>query len=344
MAEWANDIVESRAKMALLLEQQRKLPESVLKQFPVPVVPRVFQLDSQTIDEETFELLRTQLYGVFSFGSLLPFRLQFQEELHLLLQAVMYKFSVWDHHQSVGDRMQNLVYRDERAAERLGVTTLNVLPSTTPSMAQKLLHLLLSLLVPYLAKKLEARASSEDWLMMPHESWKYRVAYSMHWLSTVLQGLSLLNMFIFLGGGTFRSLTDRLLQMRLVRGNLRTERRVYVELLSSNIRWENTLIFFGRVSSVLKMTKAWRGLQRVSNVVQSNITESAVTGSVGGGTNANLCVACLDPPTLPRQSNCGHTYCYYCLRVRLQQAAQDGEDGSFACLKCGAAVRQMRDA
>ena len=93
---------------------------------------------------------------------------------------------------------------------------------------------------------------------------------------------------------------------------------------------------------MLKMSRAWRSFQRVSNVVQSNITTSAVTGSSGG--NPNMCVACLDPPTLPRQSNCGHTYCYYCLRVRLQQAAVDGDDGSFACLKCGAAVRFMRDA
>jgi peroxin-2 len=339
MAEWANDIVESRSKMALLLEQQQKLPDAVLKQFPVPVVPRVFQLDSQTIDEETFELVRTQLYSVFSFGPLLPFRLKFQEELHLLLRAVMYKFSVWDHHQSVGDRMQNLVYRSELAAKELGVTTLHVLPSTTPSLAQKLFHALLVVIVPYLAKKLEERASNEDWLMMPPHSWQHRTARTIHLLSTVVQGLSLVNIFVFLAGGTFRSLTDRLLQMRLVRGNLRTEPRVYVELLSSNIRWENTLIFLGKLSSVLRMSRAWRGLQRVTEVVQNNITTSAVTAGAGGA--GGLCAVCMELPTMPRLSNCGHTYCYYCLRVRLQQAATNEE--VFSCLRCGSAVTQMRE-
>lgn len=38
----------------------------------------------------------------------------------------------------------------------------------------------------------------------------------------------------------------------------------------------------------------------------------------------------------PYETNCGHRYCYYCIKIKLIQ-----EDGSWACLRCGEVVKEI---
>ncbi|CAG8489460.1 9970_t:CDS:2 [Diversispora eburnea] len=74
---------------------------------------RVSQLDTDLLDIELFDILKEQLWQIFTLFK--PnFRVTFEPELLALLQFIMYRLSIYESGASYGAQLQNLKYRNER--------------------------------------------------------------------------------------------------------------------------------------------------------------------------------------------------------------------------------------
>jgi len=74
---------------------------------------RVGQVDAELLDEELLELLKGQVgEGVKYFGTRLGD--EWGPEILLVLRAILFKLSMWDHDASYGASLQGLRYMDAR--------------------------------------------------------------------------------------------------------------------------------------------------------------------------------------------------------------------------------------
>ena len=89
---------------------------------------RVGQLDSELLDQELLQLLREPIYksldilnvrsiclmdpraDAYHWSFQRQWRAQFEPELTLLLQTILYKYSIWDSDASYGAKLQSLQY------------------------------------------------------------------------------------------------------------------------------------------------------------------------------------------------------------------------------------------
>lgn len=331
------DLARARQRMLLLQKQQESLPTAIVDKFPKSAVLRVFQLDGAALETEFMKIIRGQLGHVFSVGYE-SFLYAWQPELELGVSALIYKYSMWDRNQFVGDTLQNVVYRDEAKARRLGKEPFLVASAdTAPSLSKKLLYAVLWVLLPYAMKKLESLALG-DWGQEPEDSWKRKVAYFVMKAGPVMQVLSLINTVVFLYEGKYRSVVDRALGMRLVYGAQRMNRVVNLAYMNQQVYWTVVFNFFAFILPLLN-------LSGVARMFRSFRSSARATGQqMQGGEGAdNYCPMCRSSPVvLPRIANCGHTFCYYCLTSRLQDASGQ-ESGGFNCPICGVHITSQRN-
>lgn len=329
---WISDAVDAQYTVDTVSKQQALLPSSnAFSIFPKDHVLRVFQLDALASQHELGEVLHTALFSIFDIPPLQSFRFAYQEELVLLLDAVLYRLSVWRMGQSIGDRLQNLVLRDEERAKALGLqNTKSLLPSLAPSRRLLFVHAVMTILMPYVTRKLQRKVLEEGWEREPPTSTRHRLAKAFRYAVITWSVLSLVNTFNFLMTGQYRTLTERLLSLRLVYGSQRMMRFTNLLLMNQHVWWRTWM-------SLLSVLSVGRYLSRLMQSVRSVTSSAAAVGS----SNENLCCACHELPTVCQRSNCGHRYCYYCIKSRLLDSQASG---SFRCMKCGQAVHSCSPA
>ncbi|KAK7194500.1 glycosome import protein [Novymonas esmeraldas] len=328
---WVGDAVDAQYTVDTVSKQQALLPSSsAFSIFPKDHVLRVFQLDGLASQQELAEIVRVSLFHVFDIPPLQHFRFAYQEEMVLALEVLLYRLSVWRMGQSIGDRLQNLVLRDEERARLLGLqNTKCILPSLAPSRRLLLVHAVMTLVVPYVTRKVQRTMLEEGWEREPATTTRHRVAKALRYTIITWSVLSLVNTFHFLMTGQYRSLVERLLSLRLVYGSQRMMRFTNLLYMNQHVQWRTWMSLF----SVLSVGRYFRRLMSSLGSVASS--------SASLSTNENLCSACHALPTVCQRSNCGHRYCYYCIKSRLLESASSG---SFRCLKCGQAVHSCTPA
>ncbi len=134
-----------------------------------------------------------------------------------------------------------------------------------------------------------------------------------------LKLISLLNFVNFLLRGTYPTLKELVLGLSMGPSRPQHLREVSNVYLTREILWHgfSEFIFF-----ILPHFNIFS----IRNLFRKTI-------GIHSRTNANsLCGFCDAVPTLPHLSNCGHTYCYYCLRSNLLA------DSNFPCTVCNAQV------
>lgn len=328
---WVSDVVESRGTVDTLMKQQQALPSSsAFSRLPDNHVLRVFQFDALVTQQEVVDILRSSLFHIFDIGSLQSWRFAHQEELVLILDLVLYRYSTWRLGQSVGDRLQNLVMRDEQRAVELGLqSSTSLVPTLAPTRRLLLVHALLTILVPYAVRKFQRKTLDEGWEREDSSDWRCRAARSFRYLFVAWSALSLLNTMHFLATGQYRTLVERLLSLKMVYGSQKMMRFTNLLYLNQHVMWTTW-------ASLLSVLNVGRYVSRFVHSVQSIASPA---GSLTG--NENVCCACRETPTISQRSNCGHLYCYYCIKSRLldSQAA-----GSFRCLRCGQSVHDCSPA
>ena len=257
-------------------------------------VLRVNQLDACELDDTLLDVLQHQLTAAFK-----PLQstklLKYMPEIKALLRVLIWKFSLSQNQFTLGQEMLGLKYgaygHPLSVFQKGGLFTAIVL-----------------------AEWLFERADTlTSYCSNPSRAQKY-----ISWVAGALKALSLLNFIRFLIHGTYPTLKEHVLGLKIQPARPQTLREVSNVYLTREILWHgfSEFIFFilphFNVFSVRNLIRKLLGVRSPSN--------------------ANCCGFCEATPTQPHLSNCGHVYCYYCLRSNLLA------DPNFPCSVCNDAV------
>ncbi|WFD19398.1 peroxisome assembly protein (Peroxin-2) [Malassezia caprae] len=235
-----------------------------IPRFPAPVlrVQRVGQLDADLLDQELTDLLAEPLKAALQKVHPAQER-QRHAELYLLLRLLLYKFSIYDRSASYGAMLQNLKYRNEwvHRAHRAhaGTSTARDAPLSPIQLG---LYPLLTIVLPYLYGKGRSYMTSHQYDQAPRESPQF-VVYSLADHAHRLWNLvALLNFALFLWNGKYRTVTDRVLGMRLTYANRSLQRNVSFEFLNRQLVWNAFTEFLLFLLPLIKPQRVLRRMAR----------------------------------------------------------------------------------
>ncbi|TDL29403.1 hypothetical protein BD410DRAFT_817531 [Rickenella mellea] len=224
-------------------------------------VLRIGQLDAELLDDELVQLLQDPLNKAFSTVNP-SLRAKWEHEVTLIIRLTLYKFSLWDSGATYGAKLQGLRYR---IPDSSGV---KLSPSGLPRRTIAA-HALLTILIPYLHTRIRSHALSQSWPDAPssdrrRKAWKLLVrAESTH----ALFGLA--SFLIFLWNGKYRTLADRLLQMRLVPSGRLTSREVSYEFMNRQMVWHAFTEFLLFILPLVNARVVRRRLSKLGSKIKS---------------------------------------------------------------------------
>lgn len=232
-----------------------------LPSFPSPElrVQRVGQLDANLLDQELADLLTQPVTAALRRASPLLEK-RYEAEIHMMLRLILYKFSIYDNSASYGAMLQNLKYRNEWAHAAHVPSTARDASLTRTQLA---LYPLCTIIAPYAFAKTRTYMSERQYDQAPRESAAF-VAYALvqHW-QRLWNLASLINFGWFLWNGKYRTITDRLLGMRLIYANRALHRHVSFEFLNRQLVW-NALTEF--LLFMLPLIRPQRALRRIAQL------------------------------------------------------------------------------
>lgn len=193
---------------------------------------RVGQVDAELLDEALLDLLRKQAgEGLKLFGAHL--KDDWNAEITALLRMVYWKLSIWDHGTSYGASLQGLKYIDARGKDVLEAERMR----KDATKLQRALYGLMTVVGRYGWTRWEERLSSlENGYDEPSPLIK-RLSRLTTFASTTHNITSFLSFLVFLYNGRYRTLTDRILRLRLVPSSNQTSREVSFEFLNRQLVW-----------------------------------------------------------------------------------------------------------
>lgn len=324
---------------------------------------RVGQVDSELLDDELVSLLRDQvgeaLKYVGGLGS--DLKEEWSDEILLVLRAVLFKLTVWDHNATYGAALQNLRYTDARHNGPVPVP---------PGRLQKALYGLVTVGGKYAWTRLEGwLVQADNGFDEPHPRVK-RLRRITSIAESVHAGAAFASFLVFLLHGRYRTLLDRILRMRLAPPTSQVSREVSFEYLNRQLVWHaftEFLLFVLPLIGISKwrkwLTRTWRRTKKaISSSAGDDIEEkkgeysflpertcaicyqdqntasteqeilaAAASSGVVGSAQTDI----TNPyETIP----CGCVYCFVCLATRIE-----GEDGEgWTCLRCGEVAKECR--
>lgn len=224
---WNQASSSANPRISALRRRLPRFPSAPLR------IQRVSQLDAELLDEEVTSMLLEPIRSSLSqIKSTLPD--QWEPELLALLKLILFKYSIWDRGASYGAMLQNLKYRNEWAHKNGLQSTFLSAPL---SKVQLTLYPLLTIVLPYVHEKLSRRASATQF-SQTNEGDVRSVLYSaMDKVQRCYEGVALANFLAFLGNGKYRTVTDRLLGMRLTYAERTLNRNVSFEYLNRQLVW-----------------------------------------------------------------------------------------------------------
>ncbi len=321
---------------------------------------RVGQVDAELLDEELLELLRGQVDDALRyFGGLKD---DWAAETLLVLRALLFKLTVWDHDATYGAALQNLKYTDARHDGPVLVS---------PTKWQKSAYGLVTVGGKYMWTKWE------NWLLDQDDGYDElsprvrRLARIESSISNVHAAAAFVSFLVFLVNGRYRTLLDRILRMKLAPPTSQVSREVSFEYLNRQLVWHAFTEFLLFVLPLIGInrwrrciTRAWRGAKQVvvtgggedrgeekqgefaflpertcaicyqdqnTGTTEMEIMAAASSSGVVGSAQTDI--------TNPYEAMpCGCIYCYVCLAQRIEREEGEG----WTCLRCGEAVKECR--
>jgi len=144
-------------------------------------------------------------------------------------------------------------------------------------------------------------------------------------LETAYKLLSMINFVLFLIKGEYRSIIDRILQMRLVYIHPGVSRTVNFDYMNRQLVWHGFTEFLLFLMPLINVEKIKSFINRKFSTPRSNLFLPA-----------NSCPICLaDPINSPYISNCNHTFCYFCLKQNMLA------DRKYSCPRCGTIITDI---
>lgn len=322
---------------------------------------RVGQVDAELLDEELLDLLKTQAgEGLKLLGAHL--KDDWSAEISALLRAALWKLSIWDHSASYGASLQGLRYVDARADDTA---------VQEATKWQRAAYGLLTVGGRYGWSRWEAKLSSlENGYDEPSPTIQ-RLSRLTTLATNTHNIAAFFSFMIFLYNGRYRTLTDRILRLRLVPSTNQTSREVSFEYLNRQLVWHaftEFLLFLLPLVGISRwrrwLVKAWKNVGRtvtkmVSGSSKAEDQDDLLQGElaflpertcaicyqdqnpaggqseqevISAGANSGIIGSAATDITNPYEAMpCGCIYCYVCLAQRIE--AEEGE--GFTCLRCG---------
>ncbi|KAJ0422432.1 Pex12 amino terminal region-domain-containing protein [Aspergillus carlsbadensis] len=323
---------------------------------------RVGQVDAELLDEELLGLLKGQVGDALKyFGPHL--REDWSHEVQLVLRAILFKLSIWDHDASYGAALQSLKYIDSRSKGPV---------HSTPTKVQKSLYGILTVGGRYAWDKWE------DWLVAQEGGYEEpsqevrSLSQLKNFLSTTHSIAAFVSFLVFLVNGRYRTLVDRLLRMRLTPPSAQASREVSFEYLNRQLVWHaftEFLLFLLPLVGISRwrrwVSRAWRKAasalrssasteddyqtarqgelaflpERTCAICYKDNNENAATeGEVMASSGGIIGSAQTDITNPYETIPCGCVYCFVCIVQKLE-----GEEGEgWVCLRCGEIVKKCK--
>lgn len=322
---------------------------------------RVGQVDAELLDEELLDLLKGQAgEGLKLLGAHL--KDDWGAEIGAALRAALWKLSIWDHGASYGASLQGLKYVDARSENNA---------AREATKWQRAAYGLITIGGRYGWSRWEDRLSSlengydEPSPMIQRLSRLTTLATNTHNIAAFF------SFMIFLYNGRYRTLTDRILRLRLVPSTNQTNREVSFEYLNRQLVWHaftEFLLFLLPLVGISRwkrwLVKAWKKVgQTASSVIygsskgededdmqkgelsflpertcaicyqdQNPAGGQSEQEVISAGGNSGIIGSAATDITNPYEAvPCGCIYCFVCLAQRIE--AEEGE--GFTCLRCG---------
>ena len=299
-------------------------PSSSPSSKPAPDVRvlRVAQVDAGRLDDELVSLLREQFNRMFAmvFPGAVTRR---QSELTLLLDALVFYFTVWSHRPTPGMELMNLRYRDERPSSSSSGSSSSSQRSTgrtgmegaSCASRSALRHRVRRRAVPG-----QLRRAMGAGLGGPRGSWRRAASNAVNALEATYSALALLNLFAFLNRGRYRTLTERALRTRLVYDEPHARRMVSYEYLNRQLVWREVSELALFVLPMVSAPRLRRAASRAFGAGPGVARGGDGVGGAEGGAEGTVgpCVECGADPAGARyaSTSCGHAFCYYCAAAR----------------------------
>ncbi|KAI2641148.1 Pex12 amino terminal region-domain-containing protein [Xylaria nigripes] len=321
---------------------------------------RVGQVDAELLDEDLVKQLRDQVGEALKyFGSNL--RDDWSSEILLVLRAILFKLTVWDHDATYGAALQNLKYTDAR---RRGPVL------TPPSHWQKSMYGLVTVVGKYGWEKWENWLLNQDNGYDEPSPWVRRFSSLTTKITTLHSMAGFASFLVFLLHGRYRTILDRVLKMRLAPPTSQVNREVSFEYLNRQLVWHaftEFLLFILPLVGVNRwrrwLSRTWKKTKELvhvksegqsgdkkgefaflpertcaicyqdqnSAVSETEIMAAAASSGVVGSAETDI----TNPyETIP----CGCIYCFVCIATRLEREEGEG----WTCLRCGEIVKECK--
>ncbi len=244
---------------------------------------RVGQVDAELLDDELLELLKGQVgEGLKYWGSHIADT--YAPEILLALRAVLFKLSIWNNNASYGAHLQGLRYTDARS---------NAPNRPPPKPWQKAAYGLITIGGRYAWTKWEEHlvSASEDYSRpeSPNLALLTRITES---LTNAHDIASLASFLVFLVNGRYRTLTDRLLRLRLTPASHSTSREVSFEYLNRQLVWHaftEFLLFLLPLVGISRWRRILtRTLRRLRTAFLSLVGRSSTSASTSDDDNDEI--------------------------------------------------------
>lgn len=291
---------------------------------------------------------------------------EWDAEILLILRAILFKLTIWDHDATYGAALQNLRYTDARKSGPV---------LQPPSKLQKSLYGFVTVGGKYLWTKWE------NYLLDHDEASSYslegpnpniqRLSRLTESIGTFHAFASFASFLVFLLHGRYRTILDRLLRMRLAPPTSQVSREVSFEYLNRQLVWHAFTEFLLFVLPLVGINRWRRWLARTWRRTKSVLSMSAINDTTQkGGEFAFLpertCAICYQDQnsakseaellaaassssgvvgsaqtdiTNPYEAmSCGCVYCFVCLATRIEREEGEG----WTCLRCGELVKECK--
>lgn len=327
---------------------------------------RVGQVDAELLDEELLSLLKGQAgEGLKYFGAHLQD--DWSEEILLVLRAALFKLSVWDNNASYGATLQNLRYADARQPMTL---------HSKPTGLQKGLHGLFTVAGRYGWDKWENWLIDQEGGYTAPSARVQRLSRLTSWITATHSVAALASFLVFLVNGRYRTLTDRILRLRLVSPSNQISREVSFEYLNRQLVWHaftEFLLFLLPLVGIGRwrrwLTRAWKKTKSMMRS-ESNVdteeehvktgplsflpertcaichqdqnpaatSEAEILGANTGASGGIIGSAGTDIVNPYETIPCKCIYCFVCIAGKIE--AEEGN--GWACLRCGEIVYRCK--
>jgi peroxin-2 len=225
----------------------------------------------------------------------------FEPEADMFVWLVVYGGSILLNRPTPGNIFMNLKYRNDRMFQNARSRGAMTLPGDEPTMSQRVKWIIATTIFPWVWKRTRRTLRAFGWAKRPSEAdigqavgaaepsvdggrengamvgsedieqrrskhywgvWKHRVWKLLGFLESLYQIARFANFVMFLRTGTFRSLIDRVLRMRLVYARDAGSRQLSFEYLNRNLLFNSIQEFSLFILPLINLVPAYRSASR----------------------------------------------------------------------------------